>query len=91
MDSESLSHPGFLPLLQTGQSPEAPVICEIVSEQLDVESPGPSACPQNRLELVLIVRLGHEDMSPAEPARYHSTQVHTPCVGGPLIMFLIRN
>jgi hypothetical protein len=52
--------------------PQGDVFDQVVSFDGHVERPWPSRGPEQGSELVLVVRLCHEHLSPAKAAAYHA-------------------
>jgi hypothetical protein len=58
--------------VQASKLPQGDVFDQVVSFDGHVERPWPSRGPEQGSELVLVVRLCHEHLSPAKAAAYHA-------------------
>ncbi len=58
--------------VQASKLPEGDVFDQVLPLNGHVECPWPSRGPEQGPELVLVVRLSHEHLSPTEAAAYHA-------------------
>jgi len=75
-DSQRFRTALHLTFIKASKNSESAILVEILTAEFHIESSRPGSCSENRLELVLIVGLCHENVSSAEAASHRPRENH---------------